>query len=54
MTSKKIFFSLKTAFVSVTVQTLMECCVVFGISARYSLFAFHGGLYCLLVFRSTL
>ena len=38
MISKKIFLSLKTAFVSVTVQTLMECCVVF---------AFHQGLHCL-------
>ena len=38
MISKKIFLSLKTAFVSVTVQTLMECCVVL---------AFHQGLHCL-------
>ena len=30
----------------------MLCCI--GISSRSSLFAFHGGLYCLLVFRSTL
>ena len=30
----------------------MLCCT--GISSRSSLFAFHGGLYCLLVFRSTL
>ena len=38
MISKKIVISLKTAFVSVTVQTLMECCVVL---------AFHQGLHCL-------
>ena len=38
MISKKIFLSLKTAFVSVTVQTLMECCVEL---------AFHQGLHCL-------
>ena len=30
----------------------MLCCI--GISSRSSLFAVHGGLYCLLVFRSTL
>ena len=38
MISKKIVISLKTAFVSVTVQTLMECCVVL---------TFHQGLHCL-------
>ena len=38
MISQKIVISLKTAFVSATVQTLMECCVVL---------AFHQGLHCL-------
>ena len=38
MISKKIFPSLKTAFISETVLALMECCVVL---------AFHQGLYCL-------
>ena len=38
MISKKIFNSLKTVFVSATVQILMECCVVL---------AFHQGLHCL-------
>ena len=39
MISKKLVISLKTAFVSATVQTLMICCVVL---------AFHQGLHCLL------
>ena len=38
MFSQKIFLSLKTAFVSVKVQTQMECCVVL---------AFDQGLHCL-------
>ena len=38
MISKKIVISLKTVFVSATVQTRMECCVVL---------AFHQGLHCL-------
>ena len=38
MISKKRVISLKIAFVSATVQTLIECCVVL---------AFHQGLHCL-------
>ena len=38
MISKKLVISLKTAFVSATVQTLMKCCVVL---------AFNQGLHCL-------
>ena len=38
MFSQKIFLSLKTAFVSVKVQTQMECCVVL---------AFDQGHHCL-------
>ena len=38
ISKKKIVISLKTVFVSATVQTLMKCCVVL---------AFHQGLHCL-------
>ena len=38
ISKKNIVISLKTVFVSATVQTLMECCVVL---------AFHQGLHCL-------
>ena len=37
MISKKIVISLKTVFVSATVQTLMECCVVLAFQGLHCL-----------------